>query len=312
MGEWSKKVGDAGEDVVGEFFELIGWSNSQGNLTLPCIKGARHGAAGKPKQTHGIDRFFSYISPLEDGVLNHLVASVKYTNSSYPTTPNSKFKGHFLDLTKTLECFKNSQIRQTSSSNFSGIESARNIGVLFWLSHEMEPEVDILNSVANCKGLDAFSYDAVYIVDNKRVSFIYDSISFLKKEYADFEVEFFYPSTGKNINPLSKCTSGSFLPVEYINSSVLLFKVTADNDLKILVISSIDKFNNSDLRRLMGLAQEIGQNFTAAILILFPDYNKLHHENDVSDAKSGFKNKSFTGSISVSSFRADFRSLGGA
>ncbi|WP_075187525.1 GapS4a family protein [Teredinibacter haidensis] len=309
MGEWSKKIGEVGESVVEEFFDLIGWANSQSNLTLPCFRGIRHGKEGSPKQTHGIDRLYSYESPLEDGVLNHLVTSVKYTSSPYPKTPNSVFKGHFLDLTKTLECFKKSELKTRSNKDFSGIDVAKNIGVLFWLSHEVEMDVDILQKVSGCKGLDEYSYDAVYVVDNKRVGFIYDSIQFVKSAYPIGEFEFFYPSTGKNINPLNKKSSGEFLPVEYINSSVLVFKVTDESEKKTLIISCINEFDNSSLRRLIGLAQEISQDLTASIVILFPDYNKLHHENYVSDAKAGFRNKSFTNTIKVSSFRSDFRGL---
>lgn len=39
MGEWSKKIGELGEGIVGEFLDLIGWGNSQKGLSLPrlCI-----------------------------------------------------------------------------------------------------------------------------------------------------------------------------------------------------------------------------------------------------------------------------------
>ncbi len=34
MGEWSKKVGEHGEKVVKEFFDLIGWSSSQDGVEM--------------------------------------------------------------------------------------------------------------------------------------------------------------------------------------------------------------------------------------------------------------------------------------
>lgn len=305
MGEWSKKVGETGEKLVKEFFELIGWSSSQDGLEMPCLRQEKH--EGK---THGIDRLFSYLSPLEDGVLNNVVTSVKYTSNDYPSSPNALFKSHFFDLAKTLECFKNSEIKRDSTKNFIGVDSTRNIGVLFWLSNPKEQDRDILTEVANCKGLDAFAYETIYVVDNKRISFIYDSIRGLKASFPNRSIEFFYPSTGKNINPLTKNPSGLVLPVEYISSSVLLFKVVdSKNDSKMLVISSVDNFNTSDLKRLIGLAHDISQDWNASTLILFPDYDTLHHKNDVNDAKSGFKNQSFVGSLRVASFRNDFRDM---
>lgn len=305
MGEWSKKVGEHGEKVVKEFFDLIGWSSSQEGIEMPCMRQEKH--EGK---THGLDRLFSYLSPLEDGVLNSIVTSVKYTSDPYPSSPNSKFKSHFFDLAKTLECFKNSEVRRRAVQNFTGVESARNIGVLFWLSNCQEQDRDILKEVANCKGLDAHAYETIYLVDNKRISFIYDSICSLRNGFSSKSVEFFYPSTGKNVNPLTKNPSGSILPVEYINSSVLLFKVVGDsNQSKTLVISSIDSFTASSLKRLIGLAHEISQDWTSSILILFPDYDHLNHQNEVSDAKSGFTNQSFVNSVKIASLNTDFRSL---
>lgn len=305
MGEWSKKVGETGEKLVKEFFELIGWSSSQDGLEMHCIRQEKH--EGK---THGVDRLFSYLSPLEDGVLNNLIASVKYTANDYPSAPNSLFKSHFFDLAKTLQCFKNSEIRRSSIKNFTGVDSSKDIGVLFWLSNSKQQDRDILAEVANCKGLDTFAYETIYVVDNKRISFIYDSIQGLKAAFPNRSVEFFYPSTGKNNNPLTKTPSGLVLPVEYINSSVLLFKVVGgNNESKMLVISTIDSFTGSNLKRLIGLAHEISQDWTSSTLILFPDYDQLHHKNEVSDAKSGYMNQSFVNSVNVASFNADFRSM---
>ncbi|MCR6650941.1 MAG: hypothetical protein NVV73_05305 [Cellvibrionaceae bacterium] len=126
MGEWSKKVGETGEKLVKEFFDLIGWSGSKDGLSLPCIKQDRHGG-----KTHGIDRLFAYRSPLEDGVLNNLVASVKYTAVDYPSSPNSAFRGHFLELAKMIECFKASEIKRSTNRQFAGVDSSKAIGILF-------------------------------------------------------------------------------------------------------------------------------------------------------------------------------------
>lgn len=304
MGEWSKKVGEHGEKVVKEFFDLIGWSSSQEGIEMPCAR------ANHERKTHGIDRLFLYKSPLEDGALNNIVTSVKYTSDDYPPRPNSLFKSHFFDLAKTLECFKSSETRRDAIKNFTGVDSTKNIGVLFWLSNPKEQDRDILSEVANCKGLDEFAYETIYVVDNKRISFIYDSIKGIRAAFPDRPVEFFYPSTGKNYNPVTKSPSGLVLPVEYINSSVLLFKVVeSDSQSKILVISSIDKFTGSNLKRLIGLAHEISQDWNSSTLILFPDYDSLHHKNEVNDAKSGFANQSFVNSVKVASFNADFRSM---
>jgi hypothetical protein len=56
MGEWSKKIGEYGEKVVENFFEVIGWSDLSKGIESPCINGKNHlNDKGNPKQTHGID-----------------------------------------------------------------------------------------------------------------------------------------------------------------------------------------------------------------------------------------------------------------
>ena len=95
MGEWSRRIGEVGEDIVGEFFELIGWGDSQRNLDLPCMKGQHHknSESEGPRTTHGIDYFFSYKSQLFDRTLDHLVISVKYTIVVNTLIPISKKHG---------------------------------------------------------------------------------------------------------------------------------------------------------------------------------------------------------------------------
>ena len=61
MGEWSKKVGEAGEAIVADFLELIGWSDAQTGIEIPCIMPTDHGHGDKSRRTHGIDFLFSYV-----------------------------------------------------------------------------------------------------------------------------------------------------------------------------------------------------------------------------------------------------------
>ena len=271
MGEWSKTVGEVGEDIVGEFIEIIGWNDPQKNHSVPCVKGQRHGKDDKEKTTHGIDYLFSYDSQLENRTLNHLVVSVKFTSNAYPLNPNSKFKEHFHDLTKTVECFKRSEIKSSSSQQFSGVDNARDIGVLFWLSNDVTSDGDIIKKVVNVRGIDEYPYESIYIVDNHRVSFVYDTIQYLRLKYIGSEIEFFYPNTGRNINPSSRNSSGKMLPVEFINSSVQLLKITSTNGNKIFIISVIEDFHIDHLKRLLGLAQVMTSDLAAETLIIFPN-----------------------------------------
>lgn len=309
MGEWSKKIGDLGEDIIKEFLTMIAWSDSQENLPIPCIKKQKHSDDGK-LQTHGIDYLFSYESQLSNRSVEHLVISVKYTSKPYPASPSSKFKEFFFDLAKTLECFKNSKSRQDLNKQFSGVDHARDSGVLFWLSNDQTTYDDLISRIASVRGMDDYQFGSIYIVDNQRISFIYDSISLLKLKYKNSEIEFFYQTTGKNYNPTNRKVSGKILPVEFINSSILLIKVISKDNKNTFVISTIENFHEDRLKRLIGLAYDITSDFPEDTLILFPDYDRLTHINMVKEAKSSFRDKRFTEKIKIDSYNGTFRSLG--
>jgi hypothetical protein len=309
MGEWSRRIGEIGEEVVAEFLDSIGWGNAQRNLSLPCMKGHRHSTGENARITHGIDYLFSYSSPLQNRNLNHLVISVKYTTNAYPKNPSSKFKEHFFDLAKTMECFRQSEIRRSANNLFSGIDEAKDIGVLFWLTHDTSSEDDVIQKVARVHNMDEYNYGSIYIVDNKRLGFIHDTLKYLSINRSDSEVEFFYPNTGKNYNPINKESSGKILPVEFINASVIPLKLSNRDNSKTIVLAVSDDFQREYLQRLIGLAYELTSDFAKDTLILFPDFSQLSHENQVSEAKSSFRDQRFTESVRVSSYRLDFRNI---
>ncbi len=308
MGEWSKKIGEMGESIVSNLLEEIGWGDAQKNVTIPCIYGQRHGSNEKERTTHGIDCFFSYPSRLSDRTLDHLIISTKYSSSPYPENPVSKFKEHFFDLARTIECFKKSALRSNASRQFSGIGMARNIGILFWLTND-DRNINIVSKVAGCRKLDEYAHEAIFVVDDFRAAFLYDAIRYVRQRYADSKVEFLYPYTGRNINPNTREAAGNVLPVEFVNSPVLPFRTTMVDNRKQLVLASSDKFSGDHLKRLLGMAQVLSQEFAAKTLILYPDYVPLQHENFVLEAKSGFENKSYTESVVVDCFHDSHRSV---
>ena len=57
MGEWSKRIGDEGEDIVECFLRIIGWDEPQRNFDIQCLKPGEHGTQSNRK-THGLDKCF--------------------------------------------------------------------------------------------------------------------------------------------------------------------------------------------------------------------------------------------------------------
>lgn len=307
MGEWSRTVGEKGEKIVRELLNLIGWENAQDNLTLDCTKGKSHGTPKSPKTTHGIDHLFAYPSPLIGRTLDIVSISDKCTFEPYPSSLTTPFRNHHNDLAKTLECFQRSGIRRSITSNFSGFDYTRNVGVLFWLSLKDSEDADVTNKIIRTRNIDSYPYEAIYIVDNKRASFIYNTIKHLDNTYKNSKLEFLYQNTGKNNSCADRLISGCVLPVDFINSGILLIKLIHPNNTNTLVISVIDRFDQHSCKRLMGLALSISHGFANNSLILFSNYDPLTDENKVKEVKSSFTDTRFTNSVIVSNINRDFR-----
>lgn len=107
MGEWSKKIGEYGEDVVEKFLSIIGWNDPAKGFQIDCLKKNNEhlNEQGKAVHTHGIDFMYSYMSPLVDGQLNNIIISSKYKTEKYPNSPTKLFKGFMTDLINQIECF---------------------------------------------------------------------------------------------------------------------------------------------------------------------------------------------------------------
>ena len=310
MGEWSKKVGEAGESIAAEFLRLIGWDAAQAGVELPCVRPEGHKVSGHARRTHGIDYLHAYRSPLVDGVAQNLIISVKFSAQPYPKNPIRVFKEHFCDLAQTIECFKNSEIRRTVSQTIKGVAKTQDIGVLLWLNNDRETEGDVVGQLGRVVLPDTLNYEAIYLVDNKRARFVFDSVNYANRVANGCEVEFFYPDTGKNINPLCSVKHGRMLPVEYVNSSVLALRIADKaSERRTLVITTLEGFSEAGLKRLLGLAQQLSQDWCSKVIVAFPDFDPLHHSNTVQLAKGCFSNASFANAAEMHCYDEDFRTL---
>lgn len=305
MGEWSKKIGEYGENVVERFLSVIGWNEPQKGIEINCSsqEGSHKNNAGAPVHTHGIDFLFSYMSPLVDGQLNNIIISSKYKTTKYPNSPTKLFKDFLADLINTIECFDNSEQKNLILDTHKQFNSINDVGVLFWLNNQKDSEDDLINLVANAK-VDIISNRTIYLMDNKHVAFILGLMNYIKSQNNRYSYSFFYPSTGQNINPNNRCENGKILPVEFLNSSIIPIRLEDKNNPKEVTffLGCIDGFEQDTFMRLMGLAKDMSKHLTGNVIIAFPDYNDLEHRNIVSRAKQGFEDSEFTETITVINF----------
>ena len=298
MGEWSKKIGEYGEKTVENFLSAVGWNDLLKGVPIKCINNEHINKEGKPSQTHGIDFLYSHLNPLVTGQLNNIIISSKYQTKKYPNSPTKQFKAFINDLIHTMECFAGSITKDDILKRYP-FSSVNDTGVLFWLHNNEKGSDDLISAIASAR-IDTIHDNTIYVVDNKRIAFILGIMKFIKIEQK-YQYSFYYPLTGRNLDPQNRRNTGIVLPVEYLNSSIIPIKLQNKDNPKetCLFIATIDNFETNDFMRLMGLAKDLSTKLAGEVIIGFPDYNELKHQNKISQVKQGFQDAPFTKTVTV-------------
>lgn len=301
MGEFSKRIGEVGEDIVVDFLALIGWNNPVRNFDIPSTDPEKH-----EKDSHGIDAYFHYKSPMISKTLENILISVKYSKDKYPNAPVEKFKSYYRDLGMAIESFKKSEIRSKNINSRSNIESTFERGIIFWLNNVEDDSVDLLEKLSKLEAPKDYNHDGIFLIDNKKIEFFFNAIEFVKRRFPEKVIEFTYFSTGLN-NDNETPKNGCIMPVQYIASNVLPIRVQTDLNKNTFILVSREKFEEEELIKLIGLAKNITANLQSNTIIAFPDYNRLQHEQLVENAKQLVEESSFTNTLSVECYNSNFR-----
>ncbi len=301
MGEFSKRIGEIGEEIVVEFLALIGWNQPVRNIDIPSIDPEKH-----EKKSHGIDGYFHYQSPVISRTLENILISVKYSKDKYPNSPVDKFKEHYKDLGMAIESFKKSELRANTINNRADFETVFDRGIIFWLNNVDDSSQDLIYKLSKLEAPKDFNHDGIFLVDNNKIAFFFQAIEFVKRKYPNKTVQFTYFNTGLNgDNEMPK--NGTIMPIQYLASNIIPIKIEVDVDKNVLVLCSRESFEEEELIKLMGLAKNITANYQSNTVIAFPDYNRLQHEQIVNNAKQIFEESSFTNLLSVENFNLNFR-----
>ena len=305
MGEISKNRGEFGEAIVGRILDLIGWSNLLTGRDLECFKPVEHSISTRDRKNHGIDFMYQYDCPLFSDTQMFVLVSSKF-NDKYPSNPTTKFKLHLRDVAYAAECFKKSPIK-SALKNTSISYTCKQAGVIFWLDNESSYD-DIIGRLTDFNIDDTLEFDTIYLVDNRRAKFLYDTITFAKQKFSDRTVEFYHPATGYNNTVKNRVSSSSILPVQYINGSIIPLKAFTSNS-EYLIINCIDNFEEDVLRKLLSLSQKITENWAQKVYILFPDFNSDLSSAIVDNIRLELKDQRFATKVVISSYNPNFRNV---
>jgi hypothetical protein len=307
VGEWSKFIGETGEDISSLFLHKIGWGDVEQGFDIPCIRSSEHSSKKSPRKTHGIDRLFVYPNPMSNRQLTHAVVSVKTTDEPYPGNPVTKFRGYLEDLAGSTECYAKSEHRSKCNMRFLGRPDTAVHSVLLWFSLAPESrDAAIIADVAGCK-FDGSHH--VFVVDNARASFLFETITYAEQKFGQQKAQFFYFNNGKSFDQTQRLSHGRILPIEYLNAEIIpmVFETgSGSSNASHFVLATSEPFSEVALHRVIGLAKDMTQKLASTVVILFRDFF-ARHENDVRAVKGSFSDKEFTERCSVDNFTIDFR-----
>ncbi|MEZ4811102.1 MAG: hypothetical protein R2819_12145 [Allomuricauda sp.] len=314
MGEYSKEIGERGEEIVEYLFkDLLGYPYYRTNLSIDCSYELDHSIKkGKKRKTHGIDGLVSYKNPLENTVLDIGVISVKYTKDKYPNSPRSKFRDFFKELAWTIQCFGHTDLKSGIESKASDIDKTTITGVLFWLSdNENSKNADLLPEISKSQFEgDELLFDKILFVDNSRLAFIFNVLEILKNKYGRESLDFVYPRTGRNIFPEHNEGFGKYFPMDFFAYDILPIRINTINEGVLFALICRKPFDEDELIQIIGLAKSFNHlEATTKTIIGFPDYNKLSNSDSVNSILMEFVDDSFRSQIEIVNYNLDFRNI---
>ncbi|MDM2875355.1 hypothetical protein [Citrobacter sp. Cpo040] len=304
MGEFSKLVGDYGEDIVSHFLNIFGWENHATNKYVDC-RTRKHG-----KNTHGIDALFVYDSPLESKTIENVIVSSKYSSNPYAKV-NSTFKAHFEDIATAIECYAKSQLKKDvnqqiiSAGRYNGYNK-NDTGVLFYINNDTNPEKqDVISLIKSSQISNDIKYRTIHVVDNKKAAFLFESIHYIKNKFGEDKVNFFYPPTSLNLTINTKRYFGKVFPVEYVSSPIIPFVITrGSQEQPIICMVSSEPFSADSLEHLISCTRNLVSDISKNLLFVFNSYNKLNAKEDLDRIKMSLDRDI---NIEIDSYNADFR-----
>lgn len=308
-GEKSKSSGELGEGYVSNFLKLIGWNNTQSNESIACCEQDKHKIHDSKdgRKTHGIDKLYTYDSPMDSSTLTHAIISVKHTSDKYPTSPNSKFKEYITGLAYAIECYKESELINQNRENTER-DSEEIVGILIWLSSKDDRKTSLIDKLKNSELKNDLSFERIHIIDNDRMEFITTSVNLIKDKFNNYKYSYYYIDTPNNLADRNKTYNGHILPIEMLNSDIQVFKLEKEKEI-ILAIVLKDEFHRDSLKRILGLAHRISNNLTSNVQIFFPSFEEATQENKniVSNVKNQFKEKEFINTTIISGYNTGFK-----
>ena len=290
--EDSVRSGKDGEKIANEILKLIGWGSVSNNFNIDCSFPSKHKSENKNKQSgiHGLDILYSFDNPLFHDRRDIIVGSAKHSIEGYPSGLKTELAKKISELSITLHCAKESDkiIQLVGTSSLK----THYKGILFWFSsNEEEKEFDLTQHIDDDIDFDSNQFEEIYIVDNKRATFLVSCIKVAEAYMPSSKVKFLHQNTGKS----QLLLTGDRLPVQLINSEIIPIVKEEHGKISCLIFCN-NLYSKEIVSRLIWLAHKLC-GLTNEVRIYLPNYD-ANTEYEVNAVKTMFKDEAFTTKIS--------------
>lgn len=264
--------------IIKNILKLIGWKNLLTSKKSVSVFNKKLDSDEKFE----IDFWGTRESPLKNNMEDVIYINYDIYNQ-YPIVDYQK------ELKKDIYAFEKVREQLIEDEEISTKKLIEHY-IQFVLSFkESEQGIKMPNLSDNFKRANLNKDIIYYTVDNKQILFIISSILTANAYREGIETKFLYPITEDNSKNDKIGKRGTYLPPQYINSSILPI-IKEDKDKISVLLFCSDSYNRERLKKIIWLLIRLTSGLANEYKIYFPDYEEDSHYNEVIEIIRSYRN----------------------
>lgn len=275
---------DIKSTIINHILNLIGWTtlNKDETITLYNEKLDKN-------ENFTIDYWGNYDSPLKDNIQD-----VVFVNTSLEAEYPIDFSNTIKQNTFCVDLIRKALIERRKISPENAIEHC----VQFILSLKNTEQDQGICGLKECFKSKLLNKEIVYYsIDNKKANFLISSIITAKKYRTELVTKFLYPITEENSKIEKIGKRGTYLPPQYINSSILPVIKEDTNKISVLLFCA-DPYSKERFRKILWLLIRLTSGLANEYIVYFPDFNS-QYQNEINEIIRSYKNNDLTSRVRI-------------
>ena len=269
--------------IFNHFMHLIGWKNLSANETRTYYDEK----TGQDKQV-GLDFWGNYECPLKDNKKDIIYVNADIY-AQYPQDYYSIIKNELYGVDYIRKCLINEDRIKTTNSIEHCVQFALSLS-------ETEKGLPLPYAKDSFKERLLNKDIIYYSIDNKKADFIISSIITAHKYRDDLPVKFLYPITEDNSQLEKIGKRASYLPPQYLSSSILPIIKEDKNKISVLFFCS-DSYSKERLEKVIWMLIKLTSGLANEYKIYFSDFEN-NYQNEANEVLRSYNNNDLTEKVS--------------